>query len=127
LAITSPTSSGRSVGIVRSLTQTKEFFYVMSVGLLARGISPSQGRYLRTEETRKEIHGSSGIRTHDPSLWTAQDSLSVRSRGPCERSFPHTRPGRFLADIFPFLSYHLISNRIIWRYVARARIAVVVS
>jgi hypothetical protein len=30
LALTSPTSSGRSVGIVRSWTQTMEFFFNMS-------------------------------------------------------------------------------------------------
>jgi hypothetical protein len=31
LAITSPTSGGRSVGIVRSRTQTMEFFYMKSL------------------------------------------------------------------------------------------------
>jgi hypothetical protein len=40
--------------------------YTQTVGLL--GISPSQGRYLHTEQTHTEIHASSGIRTHDPSF-----------------------------------------------------------
>jgi hypothetical protein len=31
LAITSPTRGGRSVGIVRSRTQTMEFFYVITL------------------------------------------------------------------------------------------------
>jgi hypothetical protein len=40
------------------------FIYTQSVGLLGRGISPSQGRYLHTEEhkhnKRKHIHALSG-------------------------------------------------------------------
>jgi hypothetical protein len=34
---------------------------------MTRGISPSQGRYLHTEQTHTDIHALSGIRTHDPS------------------------------------------------------------
>jgi hypothetical protein len=46
--------------------------YTQSVGLLGRGISPSQGRNLYTEQHKyrinaQDIHASSGIRTHDPS------------------------------------------------------------
>jgi hypothetical protein len=47
------------------------------VRLLGRVISPSQGRYLHTttqiEETHTDIHASSGIRTHDPSVWAGED------------------------------------------------------
>jgi hypothetical protein len=43
--------------------------YTQSVGLLGRGISPSQGRYLHTEQHKhRDIHALSGIRAHDPSV-----------------------------------------------------------
>jgi hypothetical protein len=50
--------------------------YTQSLGLLRLGISPSQGRYLRTQEstnteqTHINIHASSRIRTYDPSVRT---------------------------------------------------------
>jgi hypothetical protein len=47
-------------------------FLTQSLGLLERGISPSKGRYLHTD-----IHASSGIRTHDPSVWAGEDCLRV--------------------------------------------------
>jgi hypothetical protein len=74
LAITSPTSGGRSDGIVRLRTQTMEFFLTQSVGLLRRGISTSQGFYLHSVQhkqrlnTHTDINALSGIRTHDPSV-----------------------------------------------------------
>jgi hypothetical protein len=40
-----------------------------SVGLIGRVNSPSQGRYL----TQTDIHASSGIQTHDPSVRTSED------------------------------------------------------
>jgi hypothetical protein len=39
--------------------------FLQSVGLLGRGISPSQGHYLHTYRIT-DMHASSGIRTHDP-------------------------------------------------------------
>jgi hypothetical protein len=48
-----------------------------SLGLLGRSISPSQGRYLHTEQHKHRInahtniHALSGIRTHDPSVRAA--------------------------------------------------------
>jgi hypothetical protein len=48
--------------------------YKQLVVLLGRGISPSQGRYLHTEQHKHrinahtDIHASSGIRTHFPSV-----------------------------------------------------------
>jgi hypothetical protein len=48
--------------------------FTHSVGLHGRGISPSQGRYLHTGQHKHrinahtDIHASSGIRTHDPSI-----------------------------------------------------------
>jgi hypothetical protein len=48
------------------------------VGLLGRVVSPvarplpSQSN-TNTEETRTHIHASSGIRTHDPSVWAGDD------------------------------------------------------
>jgi hypothetical protein len=57
---------GPFFSFVISLTQT--------VGPLGRVISPSQGRYLHTGQHKhrinahRDIHASSGIRTHDPSV-----------------------------------------------------------
>jgi hypothetical protein len=59
------------------------------LGLLGRGISPTQGLYLhRTTQhrkTRTNIHASSGIRTHDPSVRAVEDSTCLRPRGHCDR------------------------------------------
>jgi hypothetical protein len=53
------------------------------VGLLGRGIGPTQGLYLhRTTQhrkTRTHIHASSGIRIHDPSFRTAEDSTCLKT------------------------------------------------
>jgi hypothetical protein len=62
-------------------------FFTQSVGLLGRGISPPQGRYLHTEQhkhrinTHTDIHASSGIRTHDSSVRAGEDSSYIRPRG----------------------------------------------
>jgi hypothetical protein len=62
--------------------------YTQSVGLLGRGISPSQGRYLHTEQHKNrinahntDIHALSGVRTHDPSVWANEDCSCLRPRG----------------------------------------------
>jgi hypothetical protein len=51
-------------------------------------ISPSQGRYLHTEQHKYrinvDIHVSSGIRTHDPSVWGGEGSSCPRPRGHCD-------------------------------------------
>jgi hypothetical protein len=65
--------------------------FTQSVGLLRRGISPSQGRYLRTGQYKHrmkahtDIHASSGIRTHDPSIRAVEDGSCLRPRGHCDR------------------------------------------
>jgi hypothetical protein len=66
--------------------------YTQSVGLLGRGISPSQGRYLHTEQHKHrinahntDIHASSGIQTHDSSIRASEDSLCLRPRGHYDR------------------------------------------
>jgi hypothetical protein len=59
--------------------------FTQSVGLLGRGISPSQGRYLHTEQTHTDIHASSGIGTHDPSVGACEDISYLRPRGHCDR------------------------------------------
>jgi hypothetical protein len=63
-----------------------------SVGVLGRGISPSQGLYLHTEQHKQrinshntDIHALSGIRTHNPSIRESEDSLRLRPRGHCDR------------------------------------------
>jgi hypothetical protein len=52
-----------------------------SVGLLGRGISPSQGHDL----TQTDIHALNGIRTHDPSVREGEDISCLRRRGHCGR------------------------------------------
>jgi hypothetical protein len=59
-------------------------FYIQSVGLLGRVISPSQGRYLHTDsantdQTHADNHASSGILTHDPSVRVGEDSSCLRA------------------------------------------------
>jgi hypothetical protein len=38
-----------------------------------------------TEETHTDIHASSGIRNHDPSVLAGEDSSCLRPRGHCDR------------------------------------------
>jgi hypothetical protein len=61
----------------------KRFVSLQSVGLLGRGISPSQGRYLHEHRinTHRDIHALSGIRTFDPSVRSGEDSSCLRPRG----------------------------------------------
>jgi hypothetical protein len=64
------------------------------VGLLGRGISPSQGRYLNTGQYKykmnphSDIYAFSGIRTHDPSVRESEDGSYLRPRGCCDRLSP---------------------------------------
>jgi hypothetical protein len=64
-------------------------FFTQSVGILGRGISPSQGRYLHIGQHKHrinaDIHASSGIQTHDPSVCEGQDSSCLRLRDHCDR------------------------------------------
>jgi hypothetical protein len=60
--------------------------FIQPVGLLGRGINPSQGRYVDTQDsTNKEqihtdIHASTGIRTHDPSVRGGEDISCLTAR-----------------------------------------------
>jgi hypothetical protein len=56
------------------------YAYTQSVRHLGRGIGPLQGRYLHTD-----IHASSGIQTHDPSVREGEDGSCLRPRGHCDR------------------------------------------
>jgi hypothetical protein len=77
------------------------WIYRHSVGLLGRGIGPTQGLYLhRTTQhrkTRTNIHASSGYRTHDLSGRAAEDSTCLR---------PHSHWDRLIHNLF-----HIISCR----------------
>jgi hypothetical protein len=60
------------------------------MGLLGRGISPSQGRYLHTQQHKHRInahkhHASSGIRTHDHSVQVGDDCSCLSQGGHCDR------------------------------------------
>jgi hypothetical protein len=63
--------------------------YTQSVGLLGMGISLSQSHCLHTEQHRQnkctDIHVSSGIRNHDPSVLAGEDGSFLRPRGHCNR------------------------------------------
>jgi hypothetical protein len=64
--------------------------YTQSVGLLGRGISQSQGRYLHEEQHKHrrnahtDTHVSSGLRTHDPSVRADEGSSFLIPRGHCD-------------------------------------------
>jgi hypothetical protein len=59
--------------------------YKQSVALLGQGISPSQNRYLHTEQIHTDIHASSGIRNLVSSVRADQDVSCLRLRGHCDR------------------------------------------
>jgi hypothetical protein len=54
-------------------------------GLLGRGISPSQGRYLHKDRINADIYALSLIGTHDPSVRASEDSSCLRHRGHCDQ------------------------------------------
>jgi hypothetical protein len=62
------------------LLQFRNIFFLQTVGLFGRVISPSQGRYLHTGQHKHKInahiniHALSGIRSHDPSFRGSEDS-----------------------------------------------------
>jgi hypothetical protein len=72
--------------------------YTQLVGLLGRGISPSQGRYLHTEQHKHrinahtDIHASSGIRTHDSSVREGEDGSCPRLRDHCDQLTDYYNP-----------------------------------
>jgi hypothetical protein len=66
--------------------------FTQSVRLLGRRISPSHGRYLHTEQTHTDNHASSGIRTHDPSVWAGTDGLCLIPRWHCDRQISYVTP-----------------------------------
>jgi hypothetical protein len=73
-----------------TLTDLRRFLsfliYTQSVQPLGRGISPSQGRYLHTEQHKHRIiHASRGIRTRDPRVRAGEDGSCLRPGGHCNR------------------------------------------
>jgi hypothetical protein len=58
-----------------------------SVGLLERGISPSQGHYSTWTQNKykRHIHVLGGIRTHDPSVRAGEEISCLRPHGHCDR------------------------------------------
>jgi hypothetical protein len=69
----------------------KYILFTQTIGLLGRVISLLQGPYLHTEQHKHrinahtDIHDSSGIRTHDPSVRAGEDSSCIRQRGHYDR------------------------------------------
>jgi hypothetical protein len=60
------------------------YLFIQTVGLLGRGISPSQGRYLCIGQHK---HRTKQIRTQDPSVWVGEDRSCRRPRGHCDRQW----------------------------------------
>jgi hypothetical protein len=66
------------------------FICTQSAGLLGQGISPRKvAPYTysntNTEWTHTDIHDSSGILTHDPTVRAGEDGSCLRLRGHCDR------------------------------------------
>jgi hypothetical protein len=64
-----------------------------SVGLLEQEIGPShtQNNTNRKNTHNTEIHASSGIRTHDPSVRASEDSSRFRPRGHSDQPLAHIK------------------------------------
>jgi hypothetical protein len=71
--------------------------FSQTVGLLGRVIIPSQSLYLNTGQHKHtpNIHVLSGIRTHDPSVRTSEDSSCLRPRGYCDRLVLSLSPDKY--------------------------------
>jgi hypothetical protein len=73
------------------LLQFRNYFFTQTVGILGRVVSPSQSRYLYTGQQKyrinacTDIYTLSGIRTHDPSFRTKENSSYLRSCGHRDR------------------------------------------
>jgi hypothetical protein len=72
------------------LLQIRNLFFTKTVGLLGRVTTPLHGRYLyRGQQEHRinahtNIHALSRIPTHDPRVWTSEDSSCLRPRGDCD-------------------------------------------
>jgi hypothetical protein len=74
------------------------------VGLLGRGISPIQGRYLHKHRINTNIRALNVIRTHDSSVRAGEDISCLRPRSHCDQlnvltvwKQEHGDPNRLLA------------------------------
>jgi hypothetical protein len=89
--------------------------FTQTVGLLKQVISPSQGRYLHTEQHKHrinaytDIHALSGIRTQDHSFRGSEDSSCLRPRGHCDR-LPIFKPRNINYNYIFFNSMTQIEN-----------------
>jgi hypothetical protein len=85
--------------------------YTQSIGLLGLRISPSQGRYLHTEQ-HKHNHASSRIRTHYPNVRAGGEGSCLRLRGHCDRhTQTYTISNKSLLQVLhPFLTCFLLRN-----------------
>jgi hypothetical protein len=58
--------------------------YTQSVGSVRSKAITCTKDSTNTELTHRDIHGSSGIRSHDTSAWAGEDSTRFRPRGHCD-------------------------------------------
>jgi hypothetical protein len=75
-----------------------------SVGHLGWEISPMQGRYLYKHRINANIHASSWIPTHDPSVRECEDILCLTPRGHCDRQYETT--GNIILYVFMFVIFY---------------------
>jgi hypothetical protein len=61
------------------------WYFIQSVELLARGSARRKAVTYTQNNTNTDIHASSGIRNHDPSVQAGEDSSYLRPRGHCDR------------------------------------------
>jgi hypothetical protein len=93
-----------SVGPWPLLQFRNHFFFTETVGLVARMINPSQGRYLHTGQDKHrinahtDIHALRGIRTHNPSVRASEDSSCLRPRSHYDRYDTNLLTGRAIAQ-----------------------------
>jgi hypothetical protein len=92
-------SSYPSTALVDLIRFFSFLIYTKSVGLLGRGITPSQGRYLRTEQHKYRINTHrhpclEWIRAHDPSVRAGEDDSCLRRRGHSERRSIYLEQGK---------------------------------
>jgi hypothetical protein len=90
---------------------------IQSVGFLGRGISPSQGLYLHTEQDRinahnTDIHALIGIRTHNLSVPASEDKSCLRLRGHCDQHMKIVLPISYYISVSSLLKFQNFTFRV---------------
>jgi hypothetical protein len=104
-SFSSPSSSGFPSKLIWSCGSYRQLvgFFGRGISLVARPL-PTQGNR-NTAQTRTDTHASSGIRTHDPSVWAGKYTSRVRPRCHCDTQYETTisLSVRLAQKIMPYL------------------------